>query len=182
MYDARIHVIMSTNKKFDIFLVYMYIYNIDWNPQVTSVFVEGRPLKNLEKKNDIFSDTLVLIVRCQNLQISYLLNHRRVMTCVTWYVANITRFKKHKMVMWTATPFRYAHFISGGFLSTKPSAATVAYLCSCQGIWKPPTKTIYPKNHGWDPMTLFVTGCFRISKLPVLRSYDLVSPKFQQDP
>ena len=47
-----------------------------------SVFVEGRPLKNLEKKKTIFfSDTLVLIVRCQNLQISYLLNHRRVWVC-----------------------------------------------------------------------------------------------------
>lgn len=85
MYDARIHVIMSTNRIWHIYvciIVYTYTYNIDWKPPSDLCFCWRSTLEKYRKKNDnFFSDTARLIFRGQNLQISYLLNHRRVWVC-----------------------------------------------------------------------------------------------------
>lgn len=107
MYDARIHVIMSTNRIWHIYvciIVYTYTYNIDWKPPSDLCFCWRSTLEKYRKKTILFFQTPLVWSLGAKIYRYHIYLIIDVCGCVTWYVANITRFKKHKMVIWTATP------------------------------------------------------------------------------
>ena len=133
-------------------IVYTYTYNIDWKPPSDLCFCWRSTLEKSRKKNDnFFSDTARLIFRGQNLQISYLLNHRRVWVC------DLVCCKYHKIqetqdgdmncyaAAATLTSFRVDSF------QQNPVLQGLLFLVIAKGFGKSPAKTIYPKNDGWDP-------------------------------
>ena len=131
--------------------IIVYIYNIDCKPPSDLCFCWRSTLENLEKKTIFFQTRSFWLLGAKIYRY-----HIYLIIDVWWrvWLVMLQISQDSRNTRWWCELLRrcpYTHFISGGFLSTKPSAARVAFSCYCQGIWKSPTRTIYPKNDGWDP-------------------------------